>query len=435
MFAIPARVSYCLLLLLSALLGGAVAVAQDAAIPPAKSTEKLKLGTYEVGDLVVTVPDYLTPNSDSGTDIGADYRGGGFGGGGGGFGGGAPMGGRGGGPMMDAFGRVNPQQIGFDPNSITLPSLQNVIIKVVRPETWAANGTGEGQIEPIGASLVVLNTEDVHQLIAGLLQDLRHGSGARRSVSIDARWLLLNSDELDRLRVQGKDGDAQPTVDPKALADYTRRPTSLRGLTNCFSGQSVYLISGTRRNVVRSYIPVVGSIEQSNPATGWASAGTSPFQFVQFGGREGGRDGGGGEGGGYGAGGGMTYGGRGVGYQPVIQTPNFGVALKIRPTLIFGEDAVVVDLTSTITFPGMSSDGGATMSPPGGAAPPVDRLAVDTQELATTLRMPLGKPVLVGGMSYIAPSASADADAPDAAKPAATPNQETRQLYLLLEIR
>ena len=36
----------------------------------------------------------------------------------------------------------------------------------------------------------------------------------------------------------------------------------MRGMTHCFSGQLVYLISGTRRNIVSSYIPVVGSVEQ-----------------------------------------------------------------------------------------------------------------------------------------------------------------------------
>ena len=37
----------------------------------------------------------------------------------------------------------------------------------------------------------------------------------------------------------------------------------------------------------------------------------------------------------------------------------------------------------------------------------MDRLAIDTQELATTLSVPLGKPVLVGGLTYIAPSSLA----------------------------
>src|SRR5205085_8198659 len=102
-----------------------------------------------------------------------------------------------------------------------------------------------------------------------------------------------------------------PTVDRTVLAELTRRASSLRGLTNCFSGQGVYLISGTRRNVVRSYIPVVGSIDQPADVIGAGyrrdpRAAGPIFQLVAD--QQGGRVGfGGGEGG---------YGGRGVGYQP-----------------------------------------------------------------------------------------------------------------------
>jgi hypothetical protein len=420
MLTIAVRKRFCFAVA-AALLAAAAARAQNADAPR-RSADKLQLATYEVGDLVVSVPDYAAPESDSDAAKAFGGRGyssgGGFGGGGGGYGGVGfgPGGAEAGPPAMGG----SPQggQAAFDPNSITLTDLVNVIPRVVLPDTWNVNGTGPGQIEAIGASLVVLQTPEAHELIQGLLHDLRAGSGKRRSVSIDARWVLLNSDEFDRL--QPNLGKAQhPSVDAAVLADFTRRPTSLRGFTNCFSGQSVYLISGARRNVVRSYIPVVGSVERpfgdgdiiALTVHAQSDNDSSPLDWVQEGGR------------------------KSVGYQPVIETPNFGVLLKIRPTLIHGEDAAVVDLISTITFPGVSSDSSLDVPPPDGMAPMVDRLAVDTQELATTLRVPLGKPVLVGGMSYIAPAAGATASEPSDAAAPQDEAQETRQLYLVLEVR
>jgi hypothetical protein len=93
-----------------------------------------------------------------------------------------------------------------------------------------------------------------------------------------------------------------------------------------------------------------------------------------------------------------------------------------------------VDLTSTITFGGDDAGVGERAAPP-----IVDRVAIDQQELATTLRVTLGEPTLVGGMSYVgdpakisAPDVAVGAEAPAGGAPAAN---ETPQLYLVLEIR
>jgi hypothetical protein len=405
----------------------------------AAEQEDFILRTYEVGDLVVDVPDYSsTPGAGSTTPAGFGGRG--FGGGGGGFGGGgggffsvpddgatgffdfrSPQGqppanilsqfgggGRGGRTGGRESRGASP---GADPMAISFDSLIDAMTNVVAPDTWQENGTGDGAVRVVGAALVVWQTRDVHARIEDFLQQLRQGSARRRTVTIDARWLLLNSDDLDRLNPP--DDEGQPAVDRRVLAEFTRRATSLRGLTNCFSGQAVYLISGTRRNVVSGYIPVVGSVERpqfKNLVT--LGVDGESVLFVQDGGDVAGP------------------GNRGVGYQPVVEKPNFGVQLQVRPTMVLKENAAVVDLISTITFPaGVAAaelDAGPLFQESG--APRVDRLAIDAQELATTLRVPLGKPVLVGGMSYIAPAAGAKDDA-------APPDEETRQLYLILEVR
>ena len=70
-------------------------------------------------------------------------------------------------------------------------------------------------------------------------------------------------------------------------------------------------------------------------------------------------------------------------------------------------------------------------------APKVDRVAIDTQELATTLNIPLGQPVLVGGLTYV--TSSTLGHEPVAEVPhhhrRTRHDQETPQLYLILELR
>ena len=366
--------------------------------------DEMVLSTYEVGDLVVTVPDYaLEAGRGAGATQGGGYSGGRgmFGGGGGGMGGGGMVG-----------GAEQPAQAP-GPSSITADSLLETIFELVVPDTWPVSG-GEGRATVLGTTLVVRQTRAVHGAISQLLEDLRNGSATRRTVAIDARWLLLDSDDLEKLVVVGEDG--QPKVNRQVLGELTRRPTSLRGLTSCFSGQAVYLTSGTVRSNVSGYIPVVGSVEPPKPKIMFASdRSDAPIVLTQLGL-------GGGEGG-----------GRSVGYQPVITTNNFGVQIELRPTLLQADNAAVVDLKSTITFPGSPSNLEPLDAPTNALAPQVDRLAIQTQELATTLRVPLGEPVLVGGMTYMAPGPGEGGSAVDVQVQDVSAEQP--QMYLVLELR
>ncbi|MEQ8209216.1 MAG: hypothetical protein RH917_05240 [Lacipirellulaceae bacterium] len=389
----------------------------------AQNDNEFILRTYDVGDLVMSIQD--RPYDDSSKLL--PVRGGGRGGLGGGGGG---MGGGGGGGMFSVeddlaaqpqghrpqwlaqFGGGGmPQPAGASANSAKLDQLIDVIVSTVDFASWQENGSGEAEIQPFGNSLVVWQSRNAHSQIEGLLNSLAKNQADQKTLTIDARWLLLSSDELDKL-MTGK--ESPPTVDPALLSEFTRRGTSLRGITNCFSGQLVYLISGTRRNNVSSWIPVVGSLENPHEREHLvADRGQVRIQFAQ-----------------------NLSSGRvtkdrdsSVGYQPVITTNNSGALLEIRPTKIRGIEEAVVDLKSTITVEGQqdreNSEFGKRVGSP--QPPYVDLVAIDTQELTTTLRMPLGKPVLVGGMTHIAPQSSRNQ--------AQEPAGENAQLYLVLEVR
>jgi hypothetical protein len=336
-----------------------------------------------------------------------------------GMGGGGGMGGMAVGGGMPGGGTVGVVTTGGSPTSITVDEIVRMLTTVVTPETWGR--PGGSTVVPLGTSLVVRQTAAAHQEIEGLLGRLRAESSKRKTVAIDARWLLLNSDELERLAPPATPPGPSP-IDRAVLAEYTRRPSSLRGLTNCHTGQLVYLVSGTRRNVVSSFIPVVGSVDRPEEANHQIASfrGGARIFLTAAGTSEEGE-------------GTRVETSRSVGYQPIVERPNFGVLLEIRPTLLPRGETATVDLRSTVTVPGRQSAEPSEKSPRQQLAPTVDRLAIETQELATTLSVPLGQPVLVGGMTHLGPSATtpdgekAKADAPQA--------KETPQLYLVLELR
>ena len=416
-----------------------VAESQGLAGGRSNNAERYVLKTYEVGDLVFNVPDYPYSAPNNPTNV----LSGGMGG--------LVMNGGYGGPAADASQSTS--------NKISINDLQQVLVRLVAPKTWTqsaagipvapcnvglceaspavvsgssptpyynepANPTnsvasskpqpqGQGELQMLGNTLIVRQTPAVHQEIQQLLDQLREGSGVRKTVAIDARWLVLDSDDLDRLMQVDKKG--QRRIDRDALADFTRRPTSIRGLMNCFSGQLVYLVGGTRRNVVSGYIPVVGSLDEPQPSNVQLASlgGGARISYAQLGG------------------GNAPSRSSGVGYQPIVEKPNFGTLLEIRPTLVVKANHAVVDLRSTVTTQGKQIP--APRSGIGNpAVPNIDRFTVETQELATTLSVPLGQPVLVGGLTYVnntLPSRKTPG------KTQTTENRETPQLYLILELR
>jgi hypothetical protein len=398
--------------------------------------ENYVLRTYEVGDLIINVQDY--PYSDAlqklpGAAGLGSAGGGGFSGGGGGGGvfsvpdpdarstqahpqpayGSIPQ------AVLCQFGGGGKGQAGQRPKTdaasgsssastaITIEDLVNVIVNTVANDTWAENGGAEGRIEALGKVLVVWQTPAVHEQIKKLLQALNQTLGERRTLTIDARWLQLTSNEVDDLTV--KDSSDPPIVERKSLADLTRRAGSIRGLTNCFSGQLVYIVSGTKRNVVSGFIPVVGAVENLNPSESLVSLNRRPkiqlvADTVQSNARQ-----------------------ASVGYQPIVVTPNFGALLEIRATSMGGPKSdVIVELRSTLTAATDSRDDAPRRASADVMAPAIDRVAIETQELATTLRVPVGKPVLVGGLTNV-PSSAPAADGGQA--------KERPQTYLVLEIR
>ena len=267
------------------------------------------------------------------------------------------------------------------------------ITSTIAPESWEDVG-GPAICVPFGSNLLIRQTPAVHEQVAELLEMIRAQGGSPQTMTVEARWLLLDSGQLGQLLPSGNSGpgpNARITVDPAILEQMTRDLPSYRGRIACFSGQTVHVVTGGRRAVVIGAVPVVGSM----PA-----------------------------------------------YQPIMAFVNVGVVLEATPTLLPGAEAAVLDLQSVVTGwrepeppiqIGGSYPPSKRLSPgtneieeePGGTASiTVDRVNMPTQQLATTLRLPLGEPVLVGGLT-LEPTESAGAEETAG---------EGKQLYLVVQV-
>lgn len=362
----------------------AVAIATQTAF--AQEAEKLVLKMYPISDIVLKVADYPYPGEEasrfSNFGVGGDGRG----------------------RFRWGWGRIpggGAFQVavdnGGDPYStaLSIDDLVDVIHSFVDSDSWNQGA----DLKLLGGALVVRQSPKNHVQIGELLTEIRNILGNRRTVSIDARWLMLTSVELDEL-VAGGDSKSNPlAVDREKLKDHMLEATSLRAVGHCFSGQRTYLVSGSRQNIVSGYIPVVGSI--ATGADGLVSWDNEPN--VHY------------------ASGVESHRGSTVGYQPIVERPNLGVLLEIRPTLEGGaEQGAIVDLKSTLSAAGTGPK--INLEEIGTNAPQIDRVAITRAELATTLRLPLEVPVVVGGLTLNPAEVGED-------------GEPSKQVYLILEVR
>lgn len=259
---------------------------------------------------------------------------------------------------------------------IDMDTLIDAITTIVEPSTWDEVG-GPGSVAPIGGALAIAQTAAVHAKVQEFLDSLKREIGTLRMLTIEARWLDLDGEQLATLR--GGPGAAQPSsavevVDAAALAALPPDTERYAGRISCFNGQTVHLISGRLETVINGAIPVVGG---GTPA-----------------------------------------------YQPVMFAPHLGVLLQITPAALPDGDGVLVDLHSSVTRWEKSSRAAHFgTAPDSGVVIDVDRINVTAQQFATSLRMPLDQPVLVGGITFPrGDEAGRDASAAEADASRGSPN-------------
>lgn len=178
--------------------------------------------TYYVADLVIPIPNFVPSNNIGLQGLINDALAM-TGSGGGGIGAPGPMAFANGAPMPGANGNPNTMAQQFAPSggigavptsqsvgpgglggaaSADFDSLIELIQTTVAVDTWAANGGGEGaEIAPFptNLSLVVSQTQSVHEEIADLLDQLRRLQDLQ--VTIEVRFIRLSDDFFERIGI------------------------------------------------------------------------------------------------------------------------------------------------------------------------------------------------------------------------------------------
>ncbi|MGA2068785.1 MAG: hypothetical protein ABSG86_27705 [Thermoguttaceae bacterium] len=333
-------------------------------------------------------------------------------------------------PNMGARGGMGaaqprPAPADFSGVRISLDTLIDAITQTIDPKSWDQNG-GQGTIAALGNNLLISATPQTHEKITKLFDVFRKRWGTLRTVSVQAHWLWLSDVQLAALLAEGQaKGDPRPAggypafglVNDaawesllKELRQADKHPAGYQAVLTCYNGQTVHAVSGSQRRVIGGMIPVVGG--EAQPA-----------------------------------------------YMPVVATLQEGAALQVTPMVTSAGKLVVLDLHSRVVLLRGGPDRGALALEAAAAgksaardvAAVVDRPSIANQHLETTLRVPVDRRMLVGGMTFEAqpkpgdpslylfvkpmvqelrddqPAAKAAAKPVEPAKPAAAPNPPAAQ--------
>jgi hypothetical protein len=306
----------------------------------------------------------MSPPGGGAAAMGSGMAGGTDGGMAGSMGGGMPGGGGG--------GATDGTSLELQERQLAIGELIAAITIAVEPAGWEQAG-GPGSIIQLGGAIYVHQSPSIHRMVAQFLEQVREQNQAGVSLTIDATWLALTSQEAKELTGAGKRRRrAANLVDRKAFAALGAEAERFNGQVTCLNGQTVHIVSGRLHTVPQGGVPVIGSDA--------------------------------------------------VGYQRIIDTPHVGALLEITPTIAPASSSILVDLGSQVARRAAKPAGSTAAAglAEKDAGLEYEHIQVVVQQLATSLWMTPGEPVLVGGMSF-----PDDGELEDSAK---------KQVYLVLEV-
>lgn len=278
----------------------------------------------------------------------------------------------GGGGEQGLFGGIkqgSPETAAAEP-TVTPEAITALIMETVAPESWRDKGGSAGALRFLGTQLIVTQTPDAHKLIADLLEQLN--AGGAHMVAIRAQWVTFSPAELREIFARAGQQDGGGAI--AEVADNLLRDDNVysQGQTLGYNGQTVHIASTRGKTVVTDMSPVVGT--------------------------------------------------NAVGYDLSTTVIQSGVALQVTPHVMNDGQTVALDLRSIVSEVDRSADRAAAMPQTQPvterqAMLMVDQPSVIAQQFSTTVRVPAGKKILIGGMTL---DSAADAGG-------------ARQLYLVVE--
>ncbi|WP_166830682.1 hypothetical protein [Thalassoroseus pseudoceratinae] len=259
-----------------------------------------------------------------------------------------------------------------DPSSMqtTMDHLTAAIQQTISPELWDEDGV----ITQLGSNLLISADDHTHQQISDLLNLFRKRWGTLRTVSVQAWWVWLDEGELTELLadpnqpIGPEDRQAFGLIEPdnwrKYLVDHAaakneKNAESQPGwhaVITCYNGQTVHTLAGGQHRFLTNMMPVMG-------------------QEV-------------------------------MGYQPQMNLLQTGAALQLTPVTNTTGQTVLLDVRSRVCLLNESKvmekveQIAGENNEPAQLKAVVDRPRVDLQKIATTVRVPVDTPMLIGGMTF-----------------------------------
>lgn len=262
----------------------------------------------------------------------------------------------------------------------SIDDLVQAITSTIAPTSWSEVG-GEGSIARLGNALLISAEPKTHEQIESLLTLFRQRWKTLRTVTVRAHWLWLSEPQLATLLPE-RAGDKssygvvdevawqkRPQPDPKQGSGY-------RAVLTCYNGQTVHVLAGGQTLAVTDI--EVGTAKPAN----FVGAAV-PTETI---------------------------------CRPKLVALQDGAGLQVTPLVSSSGKYVVLDVHSRVAKihgrPAAAPPVDAKPNPPG-ASPQeivaaIDRPVVVAQRLSTTLRLPIDRFVLVGGMTFDGESPPSD---------------------------
>jgi hypothetical protein len=264
-------------------------------------------------------------------------------------------------------------------NSAAVSTSQTELIKTIKttisPDIWDDQG-GPATIAKLGNAFIISADEDTHDQIDTLLNLFRKRWGTLRTVSIRAWWHWMSPAEIGP--ILDSDGEDVGNGDKafglvsdeawKAILKTRREPdkdrhTGYQATLTCYNGQTVHTVSGDQSLAV-SDVRVIATKNENEEKTGR------------------------------------------IGYKPVVSLIQEGVAFQVTPISNVSGRTVLLDVHSRVLMPEARQAelkeelerANAELSPKE-IAEVIDERRFKVSQLSTTLRVPVNRPMLVGGMS------------------------------------
>ena len=320
------------------LVGRALSQAANEDVGELKQPERITSRVYDIRDLLMQIRQYPARSAlVPPTRIGERY------------------------PARPVEGRATTSPAGGGDAPYTREQLVDMFLTLIRetvdPDSWRDNGGTLGAIREIQGQLIVTQSEENQRQLAELLRQLRETSA--KMVTVRADWVFLSPADLRRLAKPLPGDPSLLAVDraalDKLLADGAA--SGFNGQVTGFNAQTVHIASGPARTVVSEQTPVVGGGDNT------------------------------------------------AAYEPVASVVQAGLLLEVTPVLTPDASSVMLDVQSVASDwkspSARPATRPATFPQALGVAPPeVDRVEMMVQQLRTSVALPTGRPVVIGGMSW-----------------------------------